>query len=577
MFNHMSFKPSSLEKIIKWEYRYNMIKVNDRKFHSKHLKIPGCVAIDVRPCFMGFYSKDEKSSLAYYLKKCKLDNKVGLPIHRMNKYYERALKETNATTAEQMHEVAKYCIIDALSCQRLMVKHNAINKYREVASVAFLSLFDAYYFAGGMKVCNLLSASAWQRGILTSMISNQQTETGKYPGAYVFPPVKGLENRRPVTGLDFISLYPSLIMTYNLSPDKIILSRERAEQSGKKLHEISFKFNNQDCLAWSIQHNNVPEEKGLYAIVLEYLSSKRNEMKKRLAPLKEKKEDMELVIASMGKGLSLPEAIEKELANAEGKKRDSLTKNLYHFINKARHEFMAEYDSICFDCSCLDAKQYALKVYMNTFYGTAGDSKSPFFLRALAGGVTSAGQRNIKLVADFVKRKGFGIKYGDTDSLYLVCPEERFQRCDEAYDSGNGISKEEYWSRMVEISIVEMEKLRDKVNVFLKEDNGSPYLKMAYEEVLFPVVFTGKKKYYGIPHESKPNFNKELFIRGVEIVKRGQSKYFREVGKKVMDESMRLDNTRTLRQIVKDVLKETINDILQIDLNGVIKTAVWKA
>ncbi|CAB4426131.1 unnamed protein product [Rhizophagus irregularis] len=365
-------------------------------------------------------------------------------------------------------------------------------------------------------------------------------------------------------------------MTYNLSPDKMILSRERAEQSGKKLHEISFKFNNQDCLAWSIQHNNISEEKGLYAIVLEYLSSKRNEMKKRLAPLKEKKENMDLVIGLMDKGLSLPGAIEQVLANTEEKKRASLSESLHHFINKKKHEFIAEYDSICFDCSCLDAKQYALKVYMNTFYGTAGDSKSPFFLRELAGGVTSAGQRNIKLVADFVKRKGFGIKYGDTDSLYLVCPEERFQRCDEAYDSGNGISKEEYWSRMVEISMVEMEKLRDEVNDFLKEDNGSPYLKMAYEEVLFPVVFTGKKKYYGIPHESKPNFNKKLFIRGVEVVKRGQSKHFREVGKKVMGESMRLDNTRTLRRIVEDVLKETINDISQIDLNGVIKTAVWK-
>ncbi|GBC10421.1 hypothetical protein RclHR1_09610008 [Rhizophagus clarus] len=145
----MSFKPSSLEKIIKWEYQYNMIKVNDGKFHSKHLKIPGCVAIDVQPCFMGFYSKDEKSSLAYYLKECKLDNKVNLPIHRMNKYYEMALKETNATTAEQMHKVAKYCIINALSYQRLMVKHNVINKYREIASIAFLSLFDAHYFAGG--------------------------------------------------------------------------------------------------------------------------------------------------------------------------------------------------------------------------------------------------------------------------------------------------------------------------------------------------------------------------------------------------------------------------------------------
>src|SRR3954453_17658165 len=386
----------------------------------------------------------------------------------MNKYYERTLKETNATTVEQMREIAKYCIIDSLSCQRLMVKHNAINEYREVASVAFLSLFDAHYFAGGIKVCNLLSASAWQRGILTSMISSQQTETGKYPGAYVFSPVKGLENRRPVTGLDFASLYPSLIITYNLSPNKIILSQEHAvsvEQSNKKLHKIEFLFNNSPQRAWSVQHNNIPEEKGLYTSVLEYLSAKQNEIKKRLAPLKAKREDMELVIGLMGKDLSLPEAIKHVLAKAEEKKRASLNKNLYYFINKEKHEFMAEYDSICFDCSCLDTKQYAFKVYMNTFYGTAGDSKSPFFLRELAGGVTSAGQKNIKLVADFVKNKGFGIKYGDTNSLYLVCSEERFQRCDEAYDSGNGISKEEYWSQMVEISMVIMEKLRDEVNV----------------------------------------------------------------------------------------------------------------
>ncbi|CAB4407083.1 unnamed protein product [Rhizophagus irregularis] len=123
MFNHMSFKPSSLEKITKWQYQYNIIKVNDGNFYSKHLKIPGCVAINIQPCFMGLYSKSEKSSLAYYLRECNLDNKVDLPsIHHMNKYYEMALKETNVIMAKQMREVAKYCIIDALSCQRLMVK-----------------------------------------------------------------------------------------------------------------------------------------------------------------------------------------------------------------------------------------------------------------------------------------------------------------------------------------------------------------------------------------------------------------------------------------------------------------------
>src|SRR6266542_36847 len=115
---------------------------------------------------------------------------------------------------------------------------------------------------------------------------------------------------------------------------------------------------------------------------------------------------------------------------------------------------------------------------MNSFYGTAGDSKSPFFLRELAGGITSAGQRNIKLVVNFVKSKGFQIKYGDTDSLYLICLEECFQECNEAYS--NGISKEEYWSRIVEISMKVIGKLHDDVNDFLRKNNGSFYLKMTY-------------------------------------------------------------------------------------------------
>src|SRR3954449_7467724 len=118
-------------------------------------------------------------------------------------------------------------------------------------------------------------------------------------------------------------------------------------------------------------------------------------MKKRLAPLKKKKEDMDLVISSMGRGLSLSEAIKQILVSAEVEKCSGLTNNLYHFIHKEKHEFIAEYDFICFDCSCLDKKQYAFKVYMNTFYGTTGDSKFLFFLCELVGGVTLAEQRNI--------------------------------------------------------------------------------------------------------------------------------------------------------------------------------------
>ncbi len=167
------------------------------------------------------------------------------------KYYRNVLKETNIIIVEQIYKIAKYYIINTLSYQQLMIKYNIINEYREVVSIAFILLFDIHYFAVGIKVCNLLSTNAWQEGILTSIISCEQIETGKYPRVYVFSSVKDLENRCSIISLDFTSLYSSLIMTYNLLSDKIILSQKYAKylkKSNKKLYEINFKFNNQDVL-----------------------------------------------------------------------------------------------------------------------------------------------------------------------------------------------------------------------------------------------------------------------------------------------------------------------------------------
>ena len=122
----------------------------------------------------------------------------------------------------------------------------------------------------------------------------------------------------------------------------------------------------------------------------------------------------------------------------------------------------------------------------------------------------------------------------------------------------------------------EIEKLCNEVNGFLRKDNMSSYLKMTYEEVLFLVIFTEKKKYYDISHISKPNFNNKLFIWGVKTVKQRQSSLFRKTGKCIMEESTRVNNIRTLHHIVEDVLKETVEDISQTDLNEIIKTAIWR-
>src|SRR3954454_20917083 len=108
-----------------------------------------------------------------------------------------------------------------------------------------------------MKVRNLLGAYAVKRDIVFSTRVCKNIEKGKYPGAYVFPPKKGIETKRPVTGLDFASLYPSLMMAYNLSPEKIILNHKEADiirAKGCDLYEIEFPFNNRMLHAWCVRH-----------------------------------------------------------------------------------------------------------------------------------------------------------------------------------------------------------------------------------------------------------------------------------------------------------------------------------
>ena len=81
----------------------------------------------------------------------------------MRNYYESAKQIHTEETSKHMKEVANYCMIDSKRCQELMEKQNVINNYREMAFIAFMSLFDSHYYAIGMKVRNLLGAEAWKK------------------------------------------------------------------------------------------------------------------------------------------------------------------------------------------------------------------------------------------------------------------------------------------------------------------------------------------------------------------------------------------------------------------------------
>src|SRR5437660_12675062 len=103
---------------------------------------------------MQLHSRSEKISLKFFLEKCGLDAKADMPMSKLWKYYSEAKDRTSDSSKKHMHEIVNYCVIDALLYQELIVKSNAINDYREVASIAHISLFDSHYYAIGTKVSN---------------------------------------------------------------------------------------------------------------------------------------------------------------------------------------------------------------------------------------------------------------------------------------------------------------------------------------------------------------------------------------------------------------------------------------
>ncbi|MFH1255690.1 MAG: DNA-directed DNA polymerase [Candidatus Diapherotrites archaeon] len=70
----------------------------------------------------------------------------------------------------------------------------------------------------------------------------------------------------------------------------------------------------------------------------------------------------------------------------------------------------------------LDAKQHALKIVLNSFYGSLGYSRFRWYSRECAQAVTAWSRHYIRDVLHDAEKKGFTALYSDTDSALLIVP-----------------------------------------------------------------------------------------------------------------------------------------------------------
>lgn len=791
MKKHMStipYTPENAKWAIKGIKDENKIKLEaDTSIDIQNFEVPGFMCVDTRVVFRQLFPTAEKTSLNFFLAINKLGSKADMPYITMFKIFrlmrqlmaryktrdyikiEAALKAEIMTKGEkwcpltendpnpapkfdnspydvtrlngkdileliqQCTDVIHYCNVDARRCQELLNIRNVIPDKREVVNISYTSLYDGFYRAGGMKVRNLVIATAngpeWNLAASNKGEGNATKDKRKYPGAYVVPPKKGLyrdhkivkrmrrklamqkgENAdpnagppdeessmigkinavdydtvnpqsekfdkdllndvkwaikedlgvgsaktsnddndkcdRPCSGLDFSSLYPSLIMTFNLSPEKIVLDdaeAERLRKKGYRLHRIDFHYKLKDeaesdanrKTGWAVLHEPNCDDKGkwtykgmgIYPHILKQLFDQRKGVKGKMdyymAPkeyiegvMKEKDfaacetpaAQREFVRKYIDTDIAKKQALVNEYKNTrkEGyyayqvkhvKEIDTFFHNEGFFpkkdlsdAEKAAFEgttFQKLYPEVLFYFTYYNSKQLALKVFMNTFYGETGNSLSPFFLVHVAGAITTAGQANLHKVKEFVESNGYQVLYGDTDSLYICPPERYFEEMDAKYVSGE-ISKLQYWTEMIETTMEVMDNFKGEVNAMLRKDNGTPFLTMAYEEVLWPYAMVGKKKYLGVQHQGIVNLgicmpeckvadfakSKSLFVRGLEIKKRGCSEFLKQNVFECLKDVFCITQTMTLREIFENKLATTLNR--KWDPSLFIKTAAYK-
>lgn len=215
---------------------------------------------------------------------------------------------------------------------------------------------------------------------IVAPIKGETKSFGSIEGAYVQEPVPGMYNW--VVSFDATSLYPSIIMQYNISPETLLPQQLDCTVEGMLNGDYEFKESSCSILANGAMFSN--QSKGIFPIVVEKMFDDRQKYKKMMLKCKQ---DLEL--ESDPRKIH---ALENQIAN-------------------------------------LDNKQHSRKILLNSLYGATANEGFRFYERKISEGITMTGQFIIRYVSQYVNQflnkslKTDSVNYAfymDTDSCYIT-------------------------------------------------------------------------------------------------------------------------------------------------------------
>ena len=96
-----------------------------------------------------------------------------------------------------------------------------------------------------------------------------------------------------------------------------------------------------------------------------------------------------------------------------------------------------------------NARSYAIKILMNSFYGVLGTPACRFFDPRLASSITLRGHEIITRSRDLLQARGHTVIYGDTDSLFVSLPDALAADACLALGSELAAALNQHWAELV--------------------------------------------------------------------------------------------------------------------------------
>ena len=479
--------------------------------------------------------------------------------------------------AEGRKIVAKYCIQDCALCNKLINKLSIISNNIGMANVCSVPLSYIFLRGQGVKIFSLVSKECKEFDFLLPDLkkplseeekeeakkkkgryrydedSEEEVDEGGYEGAIVLPPNPGIYLETPVTVLDYSSLYPSSMISENLSHDTYVMDEKYNNLPGLDYLDITHdvyewidpkikskgkkKVGQKTCRFVQFKDGS----KGLIPQILQKLLKARKSTRKKIlyktvkdnsgrefSGLYEEKDDLVTVKTVEG---------EKE----EFKKTEVV------FCEDTYNEFEKE---------VLDGLQLAYKVTANSLYGQIGARTSQIYLKDIAASTTATGRNLLHLAKEKTEEKFEGAKivYGDTDSIFI-----NFNPKDE---KGNILKNKEGLKKSIELGV----QAEQYIQQFLK-----PPHKLEYEKTFWPFILFTKKRYIGDKYEFDLDKYKQTSM-GIVLKRRDNADIVKHVYGGIMNIIMKEKNIPKSIEFLKEELKNLIKGKFPLEMLTITKS-----